>query len=61
MATILVLFCGLVGFFSGVMALVLGAGPLAGLAIWALSGTAGAVLALAFAFRARPARGLVNA
>lgn len=44
MAAIAVLFGGILGFFSGVIALVLGSGVIAALGIWVLSGLAAAAL-----------------
>jgi hypothetical protein len=61
MASILVLACGLVGFFSGLISLVLGAGLLAALSIWMLAGLAVTLAALAIALRPRPQSRLMRA
>jgi hypothetical protein len=61
MATILVLFCGLLGMVAGLVSLALGAGALLALTIWVLCGSLLVGLGLAFAFRARPASALARA
>ena len=61
MATILVLFCGLLGMLAGVVSFTLGVGPLMALAIWVLGGTMLVGVTVAFAFRARPGSALARA
>ncbi len=61
MATILVLFCSLLGMLAGVISFILGAGPLLALAIWVLGGAFLVGITVAFTFRARPASALARA
>ncbi len=61
MATILVLFCSLLGMLAGVVSLILGAGPFLALAIWVLGGAMLVGVTVAFSFRARPVSALARA